>query len=138
MRPLWDDYAAAFGVTSITRVAVRYINRLQVKDGDDIDSCITIAPRVPESVSKHIVGYFAQMVLPIIDLGPEYRVVVNSGVEPNAGGGTSALLLDIDVFREGRVPSDGSTVWRVLETLRAHKNKVFEGAITDKVREMIR
>ena len=137
LRPLWEGYAKVLQVTSITRVAVRYINRLQVRDGEDIDHYINIAPRVPQEVSKQIVGYFAQMVLPAAELGPEYRVIVNSGVEPNARPNTAGLLLDIDVFCERAMSVESGDAWRILDLLRGHKNKIFEASITDKVREMI-
>lgn len=137
-QPLWEQYAAALRVKSLTRLAVRFINRLQVHTGDDIDSFLQVGPRIPEAVSKHVVGFFTQLVLPAVDLGPEYRAIINVGVEPGAAPDVTGLLLDIDVFCEKALPHEDDQMWLVLEQLRHHKNKIFEASITDKVREMIK
>ena len=138
MRPLWDAYVQTLKVVAVTRLAVRFINRLQIATGVDIDEYVRLGPRIPAEVSKEFVGYFMQLVLPVSDLGPEFRTIVNTGVEPGTSPSASALVLDIDVFCEKRISIDGDGLWKTLERLRAHKNKVFEASITDKVREMIR
>lgn len=137
-QPLWNLYADAFPIDSISRLAVRFINRLQIQTGVDIDSYLTIGPRIPDAVSKHVIGFFTQLVLPAVDLGPAYKAIINIGVEPGTTAEVTGLLLDIDVFCEQPCEADGDQMWVVLEQLRRHKNKIFEASITDKVREMIK
>jgi uncharacterized protein (TIGR04255 family) len=138
VRPLWDLYSNTFAIESLTRLAVRFINRLQVQTGVDVDSYLTIGPRIPDAVSTHVTGFFTQLVLPVMALGPEYKTIINVGIEPGTAPDSTGLLLDIDVFREQSSPLGPDQLWHELELLRQHKNKVFEASITDKVREMIK
>jgi uncharacterized protein (TIGR04255 family) len=115
---------------------LRYINRINLPAGVEVEDYINIGPRIPEGVSKAFIGYFAQLVLPVLDLGPEYRAIINTGVEPVTSPGSPGLLLDIDVFGERVFHLD--EVWGVLDQLRLCKNRLFEASITDKVREVIR
>lgn len=138
MRALWHSYAASLKVVSVTRLAVRFINRIPIAMGTDIDDYVQLGPRIPVDVSKDFVGYFMQLVLPVNQLGPEFRAIVNTGVEPGTSPTDSALVLDIDVFCETVISAQGDQMWETLELLRAHKNRVFEASITDKLREMIK
>jgi uncharacterized protein (TIGR04255 family) len=138
MRALWNSYSSALNVVSVTRLAVRFINRIPIATGTDVDEYVQLGPRIPVDVSKDFVGYFMQLVLPVNQLGPEFRTIVNTGVEPGTSPTVSALVLDIDVFCEKVIPIQSDQMWETLELLRAHKNRVFEASITDKVREMIK
>ena len=137
-QPLWKRYSEVFAARSLSRLAVRFINRLQIESGVDIDTYLSIGPRIPDAVSTHVIGFFTQLVLPVVDLGPEYKAIINIGVEPGTTRDATGLLLDIDVFCERAVPVDGNQMWDVLQELRNHKNKIFEASITDKIREMIK
>ena len=138
MQPLWFTYVEALKVATVTRLAVRFINRIQIETGIDIDEYVQLGPRIPSDVSDEFVGYFMQLVLPVKNLGPEFRTIVNTGVEPGTSPTSSALVLDIDVFCEADMSVQGDSMWKTLEQLRVHKNRVFEASITDKVREMIK
>lgn len=138
MRPLWLSYASALKAVSVTRLAVRFINRIPILSGVDIDEYVHLGPRIPPEASKQLVGYFMQLVLPAAELGPEFRVIVNTGVEPGTTPSSSALVLDIDVFCETVLSVHADAMWKTLEQLRNHKNRIFEASISDKVREMIK
>lgn len=138
MWPIWTRYQEVLSVTQVSRVAVRYINRIAIPDLVDIDDYLNLSPRIPETVSKHITGYFLQVVLPQPDLGDGYRAIVNSGVEPGGHSKAASLLLDIDVFVEGSFSVAGDDVRQVLDRLRDRKNAIFEGSITNAVREIIK
>ena len=137
-RELWGLYVNEFPLEYISRMAVRYINRITVGQGTDIDSITTIGPRVPVGLPQQVVGYFSRLVIPAIDLGPAFRVVLNSGVEPNSGADPGAVTIDIDVFSEGLQLTSTEEPWHTLGLLRVYKNKIFESCITDKSRETFR
>lgn len=138
LKPLWDGFVAGCHVQSVNRIAVRYINRIPVPNGADVDDYLALGARIPDAVTKHIIGYFVQIVLPIPELGPQYRAVINTGVEPGVASNPAGLLLDIDVFCEGSFAVAGDEIWAVLERLHSKKNEIFEASITDRVREIIR
>ena len=137
MQAVWPEFVKECGVTVATRMAVRYINRLSVPQGSRVEDYLELGVRIPEKVSQHVIGYFAQIVLPLPELGPLYRAVVNTGVEPGAPEGPAVLLLDIDVFYEGRHDVQDPAIWHIMQALREKKNAIFEGSITNKVRNLI-
>ena len=134
----WPEFVSGCSVTAVRRIAVRYINRIQVPQGSKVEDYLDLGVRIPERISQQVIGYFAQIVLPLPELGPHFRAVVNTGVEPGVPGSPAVLLLDIDVFCEGRYDVQDPTIWSVLEALRKKKNAIFEGSITERVRESIR
>ena len=134
---IWPDFVSVCGVTAVSRMAVRYINRIQVPAGSRVEEYLELGIRIPEKVSQQVIGYFTQIVLPLPDLGPRYRAVVNSGVEPGVPASPAVLLLDIDVFCENRLDVQDPAIWQVMQALRHRKNAIFEASITDKVRESI-
>lgn len=136
--PVWQRYCDELGVVGVSRIGVRFINRIPANDLEDIDEYLALAPRIPDAVSKYLIGYFLQLVMPIPELGPEFRAVVNSGIEPGSPGGRPHLLLDVDVFADRRFEASGPELLGALQNLRFHKNRIFEGSITDRVREIIK
>ena len=50
---------------------------------------------------------------------------------------TTALVLDIDLYREKNIPQDEEAIWELFANLRHRKNKIFEMCITDVARELI-
>jgi uncharacterized protein (TIGR04255 family) len=133
---LWDGFVAEFHVRSVTRIALRYINRISIPVEREIEDFVNIGPRIPESISRAFIGYFTQMVLPLAELGPEYRAIINTGIEPPTDPALPAFLLDIDTFGERSYSLD--EIIPTLERLRVRKNEIFEASITDCVRESIR
>ena len=138
LKPLWAGFVADCHVQAVSRAAVRYINRIPVPNGVEVDDYLALGARIPEQISKQVIGYFMQVVVPLPDLGPQYRAVINTGVEPGTAPNPAALLLDIDVFCEDRLDVAGEEIWAVLDRLRRKKNEIFEASITDKVRELIK
>ncbi|MFH0134015.1 TIGR04255 family protein [Variovorax sp. VaC1] len=137
MRPILENFVLEFKATSVNRLAVRYINRIVVPQGVELDTYLNLSPRLIGDVSADLQGYFMQLVLPQKDLGVEYTAIVNSGLEAAPDPKAMAVLLDIDVFCTKQLAMDSAAVWDVLYQLRERKNKIFEAAITDEVRRMI-
>ena len=137
-QPLWESFVAKFQPEVVTRIAVRYINRIVVPQGVDLDEWMVITPRLPASVAAHVEGFFLQAQLPQADISPDCKAVINSGLEGASSPDEMTVLLDIDVFLENQqvVPSDPK-VWTLLGQLRDRKNDIFEAGITDHVRERI-
>ena len=137
MRPLWEQYMGALRPASVTRMAVRYINRILVPQGVDLDLYLNVTPRLLTNVCNEVEGYFLQLVLPQRDLGNEWKAILNTGLEPSPASDVMSVLLDIDVFCEKTFPIDSDNMWNVLSQLRDRKNLIFESAITDEVRRII-
>lgn len=134
---LWDMFEGMFAPGRVTRVGVRYVNRLPlpgdlIELSDYLRTFPEIAPELPQEVG----GYFMSLSIPLPAFRAELTMTQTIVDTPEA----SVLVLDNDVARFMAHVCDGSTAgWlsEVLGDLRAAKNEVFEASITDKVRELI-
>jgi uncharacterized protein (TIGR04255 family) len=142
-RHLWDLYKEVSGVEEIVRVAVRYINRIDIPIVPEvkIDRYLKVYPEVPDGwpsgVTVH--NFFMQVQAWQEDLDSNLIVNVAPGRPP--GPGITSVRLDIDLFSERfgaswRVDRE-KEVWEFLEQLRERKNEIFETSITDDTRELI-
>ena len=139
-RRLWSLYRQAVQPQKITRVAVRYINRLDLpvpkEEGLDFKVYLRTGPEVSPVLPQGLSGFFMQMQMPQQDL--QAHLVLTEAMVPPSGPDVASVLLDIDLFREVDVPQDEDGLWALFETFRQRKNTTFEGCITDRLREMIR
>jgi uncharacterized protein (TIGR04255 family) len=141
-REVWKAYKAVCHPVNVTRIAVRYINRLDLTDAPHtLTDYIQVVPTLSATFPGYQPSdYFMQMVVPQEDL--ESVLIVNSGRVPPPEPATAfSLLLDFDLFRDvSSQPWDAEEdkpVWEFLERLHTRKNEAFEASITDKVRGLI-
>ena len=135
-RRLWEKYRAIATPTDITRIALRYVNRLDIPlPVQDFSTYLRTAPQLSSDLPQGLSGYFMQLQLPMPDL--QGACVINQTIiEPPAKPNTVAVVLDIDVFRTSGVATDETRLWEQLEQLRNEKNRVFEACITDDARRL--
>jgi uncharacterized protein (TIGR04255 family) len=104
----------------------------------DLDKYLNVTPRLLPHIGEDVEGYFMQILLPQRDIDPECKCVINTGIEDSAVPDCMSVLFDVDVFV---LHADGITtdaVWPLLERLRDRKNDIFEAAMTDEVRRIIK
>ncbi len=134
---IWPIYRDAAKPKSVVRLALRYINRIDIPSGtvelgEYFRTTIDISADLPQAVS----AFFFQIQLPQPDIG-SLCVINSTGVPPPSTGITS-IILDIDLFKSGDVPQSEEEMWLFFDQLRLRKNKIFESCITDRAREMFR
>jgi uncharacterized protein (TIGR04255 family) len=135
-RALWSKYVAFSGPLTIARVAVRFINRLDLP-GPSIelkDYLRTYAEISPDLQMQPLSGFFMQLQLPQGDLSG--MLVINQALVPPAAADVVSLVLDFDLFCEGKWDKE-TDAWALLDQLRNRKNDAFEACITEKTRELI-
>lgn len=130
---LWKRYRQVARPASIVRVALRYINRLDipVPFADFKEYLLTvpeIAPKLPQGLS----GFLMQLHIPQPDI--DALAVLNIAMMPPIAPNICSILLDIDVFKEGNVAQTEDELWRYFSILREKKNFIFESSITDTMR----
>ena len=134
-RRLWDIYRAVAKPSKITRVAVRYVNRIDIPvPFNDFEQYLRTVPVVSPDLPQGLSGYFMRVVMPLEDLFGS-AIITETLVEP-ASPNVVSIVLDIDVFRTYELPSTENKIWALIEQLRDAKNKVFEGCITDEARKL--
>ena len=135
-RRLWTLYRSIADPKNITRIGVRYINRLDLPlPITDFKDYLRTVPEISSGMSQGLSGYFMQLKLPQTDLNA--MLVLNQALIPPPAPKVVSVLLDIDLYSDSDLPSDEQGLWERFEILRTRKNKVFEACITDRVRRMI-
>jgi uncharacterized protein (TIGR04255 family) len=117
---------------SVARIAVRYINVLSVPVGEDVDLYLTAGPRVPQGVPNLLSGFLHRVVIPFPHEGAS--AIVTQALEQSKDT-TSSVVLDIDVWRESKCRLDSPEIWTTLDALRAIKNRIFFGSVTERALE---
>lgn len=130
---LWQRYLKAAGEVAIIRLAVRYINvlNLQLPMGD-FKEFLNSPPAVPEPLPQ-AVSSFMTRVVSVDQASNDHAAVtqVFEGLSP--GSQEFKLILDIDVFHPCSFGGlDFTQISTVLARLRDLKNDVFFEYLTDK------
>jgi len=137
-KDLWGIYTKICNPIQVTRVAVRYINQINIPANEVIElkDYLNTVPEVSSKLSqKTLQSFFMQLQIPQQDLG--CMLTINEAIAPPADPEMVTVILDRDLFRQQVWDSDDEDIWSLLEKLRDRKNEVFEASITDKTRELI-
>ncbi|MBW4635964.1 MAG: TIGR04255 family protein [Iphinoe sp. HA4291-MV1] len=135
-RRLWEIYCKTIDAKTVTRVAVRYINRIDLPyPFNDFKEFLLTLPEISPKLSQGLSDYFMQLQIPQTDL--DAMLVLNEGIIPSDKENSVSVLLDIDLFSNIKISSHDNSYWNILENFRIRKNEIFEGCITDKTRELL-
>ena len=126
---LWGLYSIKCLPELITRIAVRYINRLDlplpIKDFADY---LTAPPLVPDSLPQGVSQFLTRVVVHDADITANIIQTMKSSPKPDHIG----VILDIDVFNLKEDGFEESSIWPEFEKLRDFKNRIFFESITEK------
>ena len=133
-RRLWDLYRSFARPEKITRLAVRYINRLDLPTPfDDFSKYLNTIPQLGPGMPQGLSNFFMQLQIPYEKLNA--LLVLNQTMTAPAREGVISIILDLDLFKTHDVPQDERGIWEILEQMRLAKNEAFEASITDEMRE---
>ncbi len=126
----WELLVARTKPEIVSRVALRYINRLEfpLKDGDQFERYLTSAPKMPEGAPQPVTEFLSRIVSH--DFGRQATAVVIQQLKPQEQQ-PIAITIDVDVFRTGSFPVDTSALREILDSLRMLKNETFFSLLTN-------
>jgi uncharacterized protein (TIGR04255 family) len=135
-KTLWELYRKFAGALPVVRVGLRYVNQLDLPIPlRDFRDFIRLYPEVSADLPQKLASFFLQVQIPQEDL--DAMLILNEAMVPPSRPNVVSVILDIDLFKQGiRLESDNE-IWEMLETLRLRKNLIFEGCITNNMREQI-
>ncbi|MBX3439830.1 MAG: TIGR04255 family protein, partial [Planctomycetaceae bacterium] len=134
-RRLWELYRNEVRPEQVLRLAVRYINRIDIPTPfDDLSQYLRTFPEISRDLPQALSGLFMRLTIPQPDI--ESVVLLNEVLIEPAKPEVASVILDIDLIRETTPPQDDERIWTFVEVLRQRKNEVFEACITDKAREL--
>ena len=135
-RRLWNIYRQTAQPRKVTRVAVRYINRLDLPlPVLEMKDYLRTSPEVSPDLPQRLEEFFMQLTIPQRDI--KSTLLLREMAVPPEAPGVASVVLDIDLFRSDEIPPDDAGIWALLERLRARKSAIFEACITDRTREVI-
>ena len=137
----WGRWKRAMNYRKITRVGVRFINRLDIAvasaDMATVDEAdyLNVYPKLPASL-RPAASYAVQAQIPLPDIG--CGLMMNSGVVPSPLIRSKSYLLDLDVSKEADPPQTDDLIYELLNLIRDKKNQIFEECVTDRAKEVFR
>jgi uncharacterized protein (TIGR04255 family) len=134
---LWDRYKAAVKVHRITRIGVRYVNRLDLPGPSlELKDWLLTGPEVAPGMHQRLAGFAMELLLPQPDLQGTVATIRQAVLKPTQANAVS-VALDVDVHRSGK-GIDIKDIWSEIEILHERENLIFECSITDRLRDRIR
>lgn len=133
---IWNLYQSVVSPTAVTRLAVRFINRIDLPPGEDFSKFLRTYPEVSIDMSQELSTFFMQLELPQRDI--DSKAVIIQTIVPSPRPNYVSIILDIDLFRDYDFGTDEAAIWEFFQKLRLRKDEIFEACITDLVREEIR
>jgi uncharacterized protein (TIGR04255 family) len=135
-RQLWQIYCAAVTVRHVNRVALRYINRIDITEKTfDTKDYFRTGPEISPVLPQQMDNFWLTLHLPQPDISG--ILVLNQGGVAPPESNIASIMLDIDVFCPGqKLSPEQPEIWEKLEALRATKNRYFEGCLTDRAKAL--
>lgn len=134
----FEIFRKAVGYRNLGRLAVRYINRLDIPiaHGERLDPTLYLLniPLFPGQEPIAFDGFNAQVIFAMPELRGGARVAT-AGV-PSPLIDHLSVMLDIDIYSLEELPNRPDDIYEVLEKLHKAKNDIFESCITQRAREL--
>ena len=124
-RKHWESFSATGRIVTVTRIALRYINRFSVDQLVELDEYFSAAPKVPEAMPQGLLEYQSRVTIPYLDKGVTAQVV-QALLPPSA----AEFVIDINVRKDCRLRPDDAKLWDGLDELRSIKNEIFFSHVT--------
>ena len=133
---LWNLYQSVTHPEAIARLALRYINRLDIPlPVGDLKEYLRTFPEVSTDLPQGLTGYFMQLQIPQESL--ETILVINQAIVSPPTPDLISIILNLDLFLEQNIPNNEIGIWDILEQMHEQKSIAFEACITDRTRELI-
>jgi uncharacterized protein (TIGR04255 family) len=136
-KELWLRYVEIVKPKIVHRIAVRYINRIELPPTlKDLRDLSVLFPDLPDLVSKPGVSeYFQRFVVPRNN-GIISAVILSLDNPPWSP--KPAVILDIDVWSVLQEAPTELSLWGRFEDLRVMKNTIFDASLTEETKALFR
>ena len=135
--PLWNLYAKSSSCLKVTRLALRYINKMNFPlPITSFSDYLITPPTLPEALPQGVSSYLSRLIVQAPDVGA--RVIVTQAFEGTPIPEILPIILDIDAFKENEYDVFDDHIWGVFEELRVLKNDFFFENLTQKAIEVFK
>ncbi|MBI5493036.1 MAG: TIGR04255 family protein [Deltaproteobacteria bacterium] len=133
---LWNIYKKEFNPRFIKRVAVRFINIINIPEVRfELEDYFNNPPQPPSGLPQNVAEFLSRLK---VKYEENFFAIVTLALQMPTVPNVASILLDIDVFTE--IPfnaDDEDQLKNVFERLHYIKNDIFEKSITSKTKELI-
>lgn len=135
---LWEKYKVITNPYVITRIALRYVNRIEVPGENlNLKGFLNTAPNVASDLPQDISSFLVRIVIPFTRMNANAIISVTKDKYDEINNVTP-LIFDIDVFKDLELNPTGNEIWQHLGDLRSIKNDIFFKSITSKTMEIVK
>ena len=130
-RKLWEMYWGIAQPEAITRLAVRYVNHINIPlPIDDLSDYFTAPPKIPDNIQGIISGFLSKVVVydQEMDVATNIVQALEKSIKPDKH---ITVVLDIDSFKTGDFNVNNGEMWDIFANLHNTKNQIFFNSITD-------
>lgn len=127
---MWQIYSEALQPEKVTRLALRYINQLELPiPAGDFSEYLAAQPNIPPALPQKVSNFFTRVAIhdDLTDCGAIITQVYEGLVNPKV----FPLILDIDASKSVSLPSNAEEIWTILDQLRDFKNRIFFESLTE-------
>lgn len=137
-RELWEHYIDIAVPLNVIRVALRYINRIEIPlPFDDFKDYILSTPEVAPGIPQGLDSFFMRLVIPEPETD-NVAIVIQTFEPPHKDRKLLPLIFDIDTYREVTMKPDPKKIWEILRNLKDYQNSIFFNSITEKTLELFK
>lgn len=125
---LWSRYAEVVSPSGVIRVALRYLNRLDLplRAGDEFTKYLTSPPQLPEGAPQLVSNFLSRIVA---HDGTGATAIVTQKLD--AGKEPIPVVIDLDVSFAQEIAPTTDALRPYFDTLRDLKNRTFFSLITE-------
>jgi uncharacterized protein (TIGR04255 family) len=132
----WKIWKKAVRFKTISRIGVRYINRIDIpvlERNVEHEAYLNVYPKLPDIITQ-VGAYAVQAISSFDDIG--CKLTLNSAVVPAPILDHASFIIDQDIAREIDPPQSDKAIFQLLNEIRTKKNAVFEACVTDRARSL--
>lgn len=137
-KKLWNLYSKFAKPEKIKRLALRYINLIEIpQSSDDLSEYFITGPDIAPGLPQGLADFFVRLMIP--DHETKNVAIINETVDKSKlNDKIFPLIFDVDVFRVLDQGASDKEVWEIFESLRDYKDKIFMNSFTEKAKKLFR
>jgi uncharacterized protein (TIGR04255 family) len=130
-KELWGIYCGIARPEAATRLAVRYINHINIPlPIDDLSKYFTASPKIPDNIPGVIRGFLSKIIVydQEVDVSTNIVQALEKSTKPDKH---ITVVLDIDSYKIVDFSLTNDEMWDIFGNLRNIKNQIFFNSITN-------
>lgn len=136
-RELWELYSKIVKPISVDRIALRYINRIEIPlPFDDFSEYILTNPQIAPGLPQALSHFLMRIEIPNDEI--EAIAIITQTMQKTTKSQKLPLIFDIDIIKTGNYSKKESEIWNDFNLLRHFKNEIFFNSITEKTKELFK